>query len=331
MPTSERETLLFAHWYRVKFRRAYSRDLPPKLGTLTGSLRETMEIFHGSETPSLVSISRVRCSRSATESEARHQRQQAKQPGQGQRARGSRQILTRRGFTRSRSGCCSAVAPVAARAEQVARRLGRSRAAGGVLPPRSDPPAPTERRDVHLGDLQTPASADRPRAPPAVPRKDLRPFQRAADLDTALFDVLARGPFRGSPLSSYASPVPLAAEHVAGAAPAPPFLAWISTNSFTAAEAGVSRTALPGVRRLPILALPHHATDESHRSLGLAGLRRRLLSGLRDGLAGCGDCANAAIDTTNTAAALAIETCCVFMDGSFRRPEAAMRRPRAMS
>jgi len=29
MATSEGETLLFAHWYRVKFRRAYSRDLPP--------------------------------------------------------------------------------------------------------------------------------------------------------------------------------------------------------------------------------------------------------------------------------------------------------------
>jgi hypothetical protein len=43
-----------------------------------------------------------------------------------------------------------------------------------------------------------------------------------------------------------------------------------------------------------------------------------------DGLAVCGDCANAAIDTTNTAAALALNTCCVFIDGSLRPPKFAM-------
>jgi hypothetical protein len=42
------------------------------------------------------------------------------------------------------------------------------------------------------------------------------------------------------------------------------------------------------------------------------------LSGGVDGLALCGACAYAAIDTINTAAALALNTCCVFMDGSSR-------------
>ena len=161
----------------------------------------------------MVSISRG-LSRSATESEARHQRQQAKQSGQGQRARGTRQVLPWfRGCALLRRRC---------RLWRRCRRLSGSRSRRSLTRRRR-----TERRDVHLGDLQTLLQRIGP-GRPLLCCERIRPFQRAADLD-GLVDVLLEFLFV-APHHFVRLARSLGGEQVAGAGPAPLF-AWMSTNS----------------------------------------------------------------------------------------------------